>query len=379
MNHPRPIIAISMGDPGGIGPEVIVKALRDPRLRRSACFRVYGELEPLEHAASQLGLEPFWWVTTPAFEHLDTTTTHDVVIIDDTPRNSHAMLRSATKPLHQHPGPSKSSGERSYRWVHAAIDAALAPASSPMHAHAIVTGPISKEAWALAGHAAFPGHTELLAARCRSKRFAMMFHAAPPLSSASQQHAQHSLDNIGLNVILATVHIPLAQVPDVLTIGKVFDAIDLGANALRDLGIASPRIAVCGLNPHAGEQGLLGNEEQRIIAPAIRLANDAGLNAQGPFPGDAIFHRALARPNTPPDFDLVVAMYHDQGLIPLKLLARDRAVNRTVGLDIIRTSPDHGTAFDIAGKGKADAGSMHAALQLAVDLASKSAGKPATQ
>ncbi len=167
-----------------------------------------------------------------------------------------------------------------------------------------------------------------------------------------------------LNVALATVHLPLMDIRNVLTIGRVFDPIDLGHLAMQQLGCENPRIAVCGLNPHASEDGHFGDEERRIISPAIQMAQDQGIDAHGPFPADTIFHHALNG-----KYDLVVAMYHDQGLIPVKLLAFDESVNLTLGLPIIRTSPDHGTAFDIVGKNKANPGSMKAAIRLAAQLA----------
>jgi 4-hydroxythreonine-4-phosphate dehydrogenase len=167
-----------------------------------------------------------------------------------------------------------------------------------------------------------------------------------------------------LRVALATAHLPLMDVRNVLTIGKVFDPIDLGNQFCKQLGIERPRIAVCGLNPHAGENGLFGDEEQRIVRPAIDAAKHAGIQAHGPFPGDTVFISAAAG-----EWDLVVAMYHDQGLIPVKLLGWDKAVNVTVGLPIVRTSPDHGTAFDIAGQNRASEGSMKAAIELAVKVA----------
>lgn len=169
-----------------------------------------------------------------------------------------------------------------------------------------------------------------------------------------------------LKVVLATVHLPLMDIRNVLTIGRVFDPIDLGHQACLTLGIEDPRIAVCGLNPHAGEGGLLGDEEERIIRPAVDMARRAGINASGPWPADTIFADALHG-----RFDLVVAMYHDQGLIPLKLLERGSAANWTIGPPVVRTSPDHGTAFDIAGTNQADPGSMHAAIDLAIRLAQR--------
>ncbi len=334
-----------MGDPGGIGAEVIVKALADAPLRRRAHFRILGTQGAIDAAARRAGVEPFWWraqAHTPAAE---TAGAHDVVLLDYEPGGA------------EHAGKAtKSGGELSFRFVDDAIAQARLPVGHPLHADAIVTGPISKAAWAKAGHGEFPGHTELLARRCGVEQFGMMFHAPCDARAAPEMTRE-------LNVILATAHVPLMEVRNVLTIGRVSDTIDLGVEACRRLGIRHPKIAVCGLNPHAGEDGLLGDEDQRVIEPAIRIARNNGINVTGPCPADTIFIAA-----TRGKFDLVVAMYHDQGLIPVKLLARDRAVNLTVGLPIVRTSPDHGTAFDIAGKNLADPGSMKSAIELALRL-----------
>lgn len=340
----RPKVAISLGDPGGIGPEVIVKALADPALRKQAHFRILGAQAPLDVAAHHAGVEPFWWRVSAQTPAAETAGVHDVVLLDYEPGGeNHA------------PRVTKSGGELSFRFVDDAIAQAKLPAAHPLHADAIVTGPINKAAWAKAGHKQFPGHTELLANRFGVKHFGMMFHAAAESGSRVMSH--------DLNVILATAHIPLMEVRNVLTIGRVSDTIDLGSDACKKLGIRNPRIAVCGLNPHAGEEGLLGDEDQRLIEPAIKIARSNGIDVSGPFPADTIFISAIHG-----KFDLVVAMYHDQGLIPVKLLARDRAVNMTVGLPAIRTSPDHGTAFDIAGKNLADPGSMRSAILLALRM-----------
>jgi 4-hydroxythreonine-4-phosphate dehydrogenase len=330
VNDSRPILAISLGDPGGIGPEVVVKTLAQASIRRRARFRVYGPDSALSHAARLAGVTPFWSIRSNTEAPLPS----DVELLD--------------YPMVEAPAPRATAegGRVSFAMVNDAISDALRPRDDPRRVDAVVTGPISKLAWNLAGHGEFPGHTELLASRCRADRFAMMF-VSPRL-----------------RVILASAHVPLMEVGRALTSGRVLETIALGDQACRRLGIASPRIAVCGLNPHAGEGGMLGDEEQRHIEPAIATARSRGINAQGAFPGDTIFNAAVRG-----DFDLVVAMYHDQGLIPVKLLDRDRAVNVTVGLPIIRTSPDHGTAFDIAGKNVADAGSMTAAVELAADFA----------
>ncbi len=353
----RPSISISMGDPGGIGAEVIVKALADPALRKQAHFRILGTQAAIDAAARKAGIEPFWWraaAHTPASE---TAGAHDVILLDYEPGGSEHAAKH-----------SKSGGELSFRFVEDAIAHAKLPSSQALHADAIVTGPISKAAWAKAGHAQFPGHTELLAARFNIKHFGMMFHASKaPSPMGARVGGREDLFPLSqphdLNVILATAHIPLMDVRNVLTIGRVSDTIDLGAAACKKLGIKHPRIAVCGLNPHAGEDGLLGDEEKRLIEPAIKIARSNGIDVTGPYPGDTIFIAALQG-----KFDLVVAMFHDQGLIPVKLLARDRAVNMTVGLPVIRTSPDHGTAFDIAGKNLADPGSTRSAILLALRM-----------
>jgi 4-phospho-D-threonate 3-dehydrogenase / 4-phospho-D-erythronate 3-dehydrogenase len=213
---------------------------------------------------------------------------------------------------------------------------------------AVVTAPVAKESWKLAGYH-YPGHTELFAQRTGAKRHAMMFAGGP------------------LKVVLATVHVPLNSVWGRLNIGAVFHPIELLHQAMVDwFDNPKPRIAVCGLNPHAGENGQFGDEEERIISPAIRMAREQGIDAHGPFPPDTIF--LAARDGK---YDAVVAMYHDQGLIPVKLLAFDQAVNVTIGLPIIRTSPDHGTAFDIVGRNRANPGSMRSAIELAIDLSVK--------
>jgi 4-hydroxythreonine-4-phosphate dehydrogenase len=213
---------------------------------------------------------------------------------------------------------------------------------------AVVTAPIAKESWKLAGHH-FPGHTELFATKTNTRNYAMMFAGGP------------------LKVILATVHIPLNSLWGRLNIGAVFHPIELLHQTLVEwFDIEKPRIAVAGVNPHASENGQFGDEEERIISPAIQMARELGIDATGPYPPDTVF--LAARDGK---FDAVVAMYHDQGLIPVKLLAFDQAVNLTVGLPIVRTSPDHGTAFDIVGKNRANPGSMRAAIDLAINLSIK--------
>jgi 4-hydroxythreonine-4-phosphate dehydrogenase len=229
---------------------------------------------------------------------------------------------------------------------HAAYDAITSAVADALSGRiqAIATAPINKEAFSVAG-LRWPGHTELLAHLTSSPRVAMMFHAEQ------------------LRVVLATIHVPLAQVPQILTAERLQDTIDLTWQALPRFGIDAPRLAVAGLNPHAGEHGLMGDEDEEVIAPVVEASRGRGITIDGPIPGDTVFVRAVRG-----EFDAVIACYHDQGLIPVKLVAFGRAVNVTLGLPIVRTSVDHGTAFDIAGKGIADPSSMVEAVLLAARL-----------
>jgi 4-hydroxythreonine-4-phosphate dehydrogenase len=238
-------------------------------------------------------------------------------------------------------GPSKVSGDASIRFCLDAIDAARDGIID-----AVVTAPISKTSWQMA-ECGWPGHTEMLAARCKSPRKVMMFVAGP------------------LKLALATIHEALFEVRHIFTIGRVYEPIDLLNTALQEyFGITNPRIGVAALNPHAGEEGQFGDEEARIITPAITMAREVGINAYGPYPADTLFLKAIKG-----EFDGVVAMYHDQGMIPVKLLAFEDAVNVTIGIPIIRTSPAHGTAFDIAGRNIASASSMKQAIKVAIMMA----------
>lgn len=333
---PRPVIGITMGEPAGIGPEVIVKALADPAIRKLGRFVIYGMNELLSYAADLAEIEPFWWRLPHDSPRAAFDLVHDVVVLD---YDEYSMLGQS---IHR---PTKQGGQASLRFLDDAIVAAMKPVGEPGRIDAIVTAPVCKESWMLAG-CKMPGHTEFLQHRTKSKRVVMMFNSPK------------------LNVALATVHLPLMAIRNVLTIGCAFDPIDLGNQACLRMGIAKPRIAVCGLNPHASENGLFGDEEERVIRPAIDMARSLHIDAHGPFPGDTIFIDALAG-----KYDMVVAMYHDQGLIPVKLLGWEEAVNVTLGLPIIRTSVDHGTAFNIVGKNEAHPGSMKAAIRLAAKMA----------
>ncbi len=322
-----------MGDPAGIGPQIIAKALQNTALSSKARFVIYGANESLTLAADKCQLQTRWDRVDVKADRASRKITSNIVVLDDGEEGL---------PFVKHE-PSKLGGIVSKRWVESAITDALLPLAHPRHLDGIITAPICKESWSLGGYK-WPGHTELFAARTKAKRHAMMFVSD------------------SLRVVLATCHIPLMEIRNVLTIGNVHDAIDLAAEGCKQLGIAKPKIAVTGLNPHAGENGLLGDEETRIIEPAIKVARNNGLNVRGPFPADTIFSHAAP-------YDVVVAMYHDQGLLPIKLLSPNTAVNWTLGIPIIRTSPDHGTAFDIAGSDTADATSLQHAISLACQLA----------
>lgn len=325
----KPLVAITMGDPAGIGPEVLVKALADPEIRSLGRFIIYGMEESLDAAAGRAGVDPVWY-RCPHDEVGEVKT--GVVLADyDEYTLFGAKLRR----------PTAEAGHASIRFVQ---DACQAAASGQVDA--IVTGPIHKGSWKMAG-CKEPGHTEMLAHFFKAKRVNMMFVSET------------------IRVALASAHVGLFELRNRFTIGLVFQPLDLLDDALRRFwGVEQPRIAVAGLNPHAGEGGQFGDEEIRIIEPAILMAREAGIDAEGPFAADTLFHRAANG-----RYDGVVAMYHDQALIPVKLLAFHSSVNVTLGLPVIRTSVDHGTAFDISGDNKANPGSMKAAIALACTMA----------
>jgi len=327
----KPTIGVTMGDPAGIGPEVIVKALAEPELRRRARFVVYGLNELLTYAADTAELDVFWW--RDQHERIALNGLRGVVVADydEIDWLSSRQRRRA----------SVLGGQASMQFLIDATDDALSGKID-----AIVTAPINKQSWELAGFKNFPGHTEFLTKHCKAKRSSMLFVGGP------------------YRVVLATIHEALLELRHRFKIGTVFQPIDLVNDALKQwFGIEKPRIAVAALNPHAGESGRFGDEEERIISPAILMAQEAGIDVVGPFPADTLFYQALDG-----RYDAIVAMYHDQGLIPIKLLAFEKAVNVTIGLPIIRTSVDHGTAFDIVGRNQASPESMKAAIHLACDM-----------
>jgi len=326
----RPILAITMGDPRGIGPEVVLRALLRGKGARRYTPLLVGDRAVFAATAEQIGLEvefvaPEERSGPKRLALLQTGALPESVRGFGVPRGRRARA---------------ACGAAAFTAILAAVERVQAGS-----AQAIVTAPICKEHITLAGHD-FPGHTELLAELAGGVPVRMML-AGPRL-----------------RVVLVTIHMALSEVPRRLTVESVLETIRITAAGLRGRFVtASPRIAVTGLNPHAGEGGLFGDEEQRIIAPAVRRARRSGVDVVGPLAADGIFAHAANGA-----YDAVVCMYHDQGLGPFKLLHFADGVNVTLGLPFVRTSPDHGTAFDIAGRGSADPSSMGAAIDLAARL-----------
>ncbi len=326
----RPLLAITLGDPAGIGPEVTLKALQHDQVYMSARPFVVGDARILARAAAWVGGAPLRLevVETPA---AGSYTPGTLTVLD---------LHNAD-PAAIAPGKvSADAGKAAVEYVFTACDLAMAGAVD-----AVVTAPLNKEAMHLGGFQ-YPGHTELLTERTNAQKVSML------------------LVGPTLRVVHVSTHVALQEAIRRVTRARVREVIDIAYQSCRALGIDRPRIAVAGLNPHASESGLFGNEEAEHIAPAIADARAAGLDVSDPMPPDTVFLRA-----TKGEYDIVVAMYHDQGHIPMKLLAFDSGVNVSMGLPIIRTSVDHGTAFDIAGTGKARADSMLAAIDVAVQMA----------
>jgi 4-hydroxythreonine-4-phosphate dehydrogenase len=318
-------VGITMGDAAGIGPELVVKACAQGL--NAPCV-VYGDAGALRRAAAALGAR---------LEIREITNVGQAS--GDAGRIEVVACGPALPPDLPHGKVSAAAGRAAYDYVCAAIDDAQAG-----RIRAIVTAPLNKQSMHEAG-IDYPGHTEILAERSGTDDFAMM------------------LANDELRVLLVTIHVALADVMARITPEAELTAMRLADRACRQMGIARPRVAVAGLNPHAGEGGKFGREDIDIIEPAIRQARDQGIDASGPWPGDTVFMRARRG-----EFDIVVAQYHDQGLIPVKYLGVDHGVNVTVGLPFVRTSVDHGTAFDIAGKGVADPASLIAAFDLALAM-----------
>lgn len=354
MNRAHRIVAVSMGDMNGIGPEVLLKVL-SPQWNRenpwpegqtllpntNAGFIIVGSHSALAWYCTTMGTRPFWRRTDAhraGEEDIQIDEQHlpapgEVVLL---------CTDSLTSALEPEPGMCNAlSGSLAMKWVSCALHLCIHG-----HADALVTGPISKEAIHMAGYTD-PGHTEYLARLTHTRAVGMV------------------LANERMRIGLATIHHRLSDVAGLITKELLEERIEIYHQCLeRDFGIPEPTIAVMGLNPHAGDGGVLGLEELDIIAPVVKKMVSAGMNITGPFPADGFFGSGQWK-----HCDLVLAMYHDQGLIPVKLTGFGSTVNISAGLPIVRTSPDHGTAFSIAGQNRADAGSMHAAVNLALQLA----------
>lgn len=319
-------LAVTMGDPGGIGPEVVVKALHSAEVRDICLPVVVGDSSVISDTVKLLKLPLKVRTIGNLKEAKHIKGTIDILDVPGTFRFTKTE-------------PTAEGGRACVNYIKKAVELAL-----NKHVDGIVTAPIAKEALKMAG-CRWPGHTEMLADLTGTKEYAMMLVGGP------------------LRVILVTIHTALKNVPELITKQKIVKTIRLAKKASGMLGIKKPGIAVAGLNPHAGEAGMFGDEEIKKITPAIKMAAQEGIFVSGPYPPDTVFYKAYKG-----EVDIIVCMYHDQGLIPLKMIAFDKGVNVTVGLPFVRTSPDHGTAYDIAWKGTADPSSMIEAIKLAVRL-----------
>lgn len=335
-----PIVALTLGDVAGIGPEVAVKAALSDAVRRCCVPVLVGDEQVVRRTLGFLNL------SASARSIDDMSEFGEQVSVAAIPCwNPSKLELSSVQPGEL----SGLAGRAAYEWLVAATREAL-----NQNIDAIVTAPLNKAALK-AGALDYPGHTEILAHECGVSDYAMMLY----LPAGQIVRGPH-----GLGVAHVTLHTSIASVPKLLTREGITEKIRLVDGFLRRVGCAAPRVGVCALNPHAGEEGLFGDEESRLIAPAVQAAQRSGVNAMGPLPADTLLKRAVAG-----EFDGVAAMYHDQGHIALKLIGFNQAVNVTLGLPIVRTSPSHGTAFDIAGQGIADSSGMEQAILVAVQLA----------
>ncbi|MFC1807909.1 4-hydroxythreonine-4-phosphate dehydrogenase PdxA [Candidatus Omnitrophota bacterium] len=326
-NH-KPVAIVTMGYPAGIGPETIIKALASPKVRRLAFFLIIGDGSVFSKAAKLAKINLRYRVINT--EEDINFSKSNILFFD---------MANLSKKNFKFSKFSANYGKASIDYISKAVSFL-----KKKMADILITGPIHKHAAQLSGFS-FPGHTEYLASLTGTKDYAMMLTGGP------------------LRVILATTHMPIKDVSKRLKKDRITKIISIANRALKSFGFKRPRIAVCGLNPHAGDGGLLGREDDAIIAPAIAAARRKGVKAKGPLAADAVFYDIMKG-----RFDAVVCMYHDQGLVALKMIARDTAVNVTLGLPFVRTSPGHGTALDIAGKGIADSDSMKEAILTAVSL-----------
>jgi 4-hydroxythreonine-4-phosphate dehydrogenase len=326
----RPIIGITMGDPVGIGPEIITKAWHDAAIFNQCSPFILGDEFWLKKAISVVGRSLKLNIINEVSSALFQPGVLDLRPVSRLQEKEQTWGK-----------PSTETGQAMMAYVAEAVDLSLSGSIDAM-----VTCPINKKAMQQAG-IDFPGHTEFLAEKTGASKIGMM------------------LAGDRLRVVLATIHMPLRSVPEMLSTQKILDIIILADRELKErFGIKRPRLGVAGLNPHAGEEGMFGDEETRVILPAISKALAADIDISGPYPPDTVFYNAVSG-----SFDAVICMYHDQGLIPFKMVHFKDGVNTTLGLPIIRTSVDHGTAYDIAGTGKADPGSLLAAIKMAADQA----------
>jgi 4-hydroxythreonine-4-phosphate dehydrogenase len=327
----KPIIGITMGDAAGVGPEIIMKALNDEKIYEACAPFVIGDKNMLERAGEIVGNDAqIKQISSPEEAEYQ----FGVVEVVD------LKLLPKDLPFGQI---SADAGNAAFRYLERAIELA-----NEGKIDAICTAPLNKEALHKGGHI-FPGHTEILAELTNTEDYSMMLSAP------------------NLKVIHVTTHVGIIDAVNQINPARVYKVIKLAHDTLRKAGYEEPRICVCGINPHAGENGLFGNgEEEEKIIPAVAQAQTEGIKVEGPLPADTLFFRTVRG-----DFDIVVAMYHDQGHAPVKVLGLEAGVNITVGLPIIRTSVDHGTAFDIAGKGIVDELSLKEAIRQAIELAPK--------
>lgn len=319
-----------MGDPCGVGPEIILKSLRSSAVRNIAHYVIIGNEKVLECTAGALKIPLRYKIISHISEAEDSKQSVSLLSSDNFKLSFMRKRR-----------PTAEGGELSVQWVLRGINLAMSG-----HIDALVTAPICKEAIHMAGYG-YPGHTEMLQIFSGARRVVMLMVGGK------------------LRVAFVTTHIALKEVPQTITTKDIMETILICNDNLRQyFNINEPRIAICGLNPHAGEEGIFGDEEKKVIIPAIERAKKKGVRCDGPFSADTIFYRMLKGA-----YDMIVAIYHDQGAIPLKLHAFETGVNTTLGIPFIRTSPDHGTAYDIAGKGIADPRSMMEAVKIAVKMA----------
>lgn len=331
-----PMIGITMGDPAGIGPEICLLSLSNQSVRQSVRPILIGDLARLEEARNLLISKRRLLSEGPPLRGLGMESLDDV---DFTTDAIHVLDLGNVPPNLEWGTMNPAAGGCSFDYLKTAVDLAMSKKIA-----AIATAPINKEAWKLSG-VSFPGHTEALAALSGSARSAMM------------------LVNAGLRVVHVTTHVSLRQAIDLATTERILATIALTIESLQGLGLSHPKLAVAGLNPHAGEAGLFGSEDELRIRPAVEQARAKGWNVTGPYPPDSVFARGASG-----EFDAVIALYHDQGHIAIKMIGMDTGINVTLGLPFLRTSVDHGTAFDIAGQGIARETSMIKSIELAAEF-----------